>query len=376
MMITRNQTKINTVLTLAVVAMAILGLTVAMANAEVISIDFGGTGADQQSGETTNPNGLQLPGQVGPWDTMPLCPTGQYERSVTVGNVTFTLNPGAVETVSAWPSGGTDPLRKDYFCIISPDRYSGPVIFELTGLDPLVKYDIILFSNVPSQQGKFAIDGHDAGNGVGNAVTNDADGDGNFTGVVPDATGKISGTFDIWASGVWAAFAGLQFDEGGSTDPNAPSVDAGVDMITLSGMGVELDPTVVNNDTEVPQKPLSHIWTAVPDTGVLITEDGINPDDPATKEATVTITKATANPSTVTLTLEVDLVGTLSSASDTMEIDVYDDACLAAQVVSSPSKPFDPSDFDENCTTNLIDYAILAAKWLVDYALTAPVVKP
>jgi len=51
-----------------------------------------------------------------------------------------------------------------------------------------------------------------------------------------------------------------------------------------------------------------------------------------------------------------------------------------------------PTDFDENCVTDLRDYAVLAsawpddsnleelaemtAKWLVEYALTAPVPKP
>jgi hypothetical protein len=156
-------------------------------------------------------------------------------------------------------------------------------------------------------------------------------------------------------------------------DPNTPSVDAGVDMITLSGMDVVLAPTVVNNDTEEPQKPLSYEWTTDAPGGYTVQWDPSN-----TVEApTVTITPDTpGNPQTVTLTLKVDLVGTSSSASDTMAIDVYDDACLAAQVVSSPSKPFDPSDFDENCTTDLRDYAILAAAWLVDYALTAPVAKP
>ena len=60
---------------------------------------------------------------------------------------------------------------------------------------------------------------------------------------------------------------------------------------------------------------------------------------------------------------------------DTMEIDVYDDACLAAQIVF-PSEPFAPSDFDKNCITDLRDYAILAEKWLVEYAITEPVAKP
>jgi hypothetical protein len=57
-----------------------------------------------------------------------------------------------------------------------------------------------------------------------------------------------------------------------------------------------------------------------------------------------------------------------------MTIDVYDDSCLAAKAVGPVE--FAPSDFDENCTTDLRDYAVLAAKWLVDYALTASIPKP
>jgi hypothetical protein len=35
----------------------------------------------------------------------------------------------------------------------------------------------------------------------------------------------------------------------------------------------------------------------------------------------------------------------------------------------------DPTDFDENCTTNFADFAVLAITWLDDYALTGPVAK-
>jgi len=156
-----------------------------------------------------------------------------------------------------------------------------------------------------------------------------------------------------------------------SDDPNLPFVNAGVDMITLSGMGVALAPTVVNNDTEEPQKPLSYEWMTDAPGGYTVEWDPSN-----TVEApTVTITPDTpGNPQTVTLTLKVDLVGTSSSASDTMEIDVYNDACLAAKAVGPVE--LSPSDFDENCTTDLRDYAVLAAKWLVDYTLTAPIAKP
>jgi hypothetical protein len=152
-------------------------------------------------------------------------------------------------------------------------------------------------------------------------------------------------------------------------DPNNPSVNVGGDMITLSGMGVDLAPTVVNNDPEEPQRPLSYEWTTDAPGGYTIEWDPSN-----TVEApTVTITPDTpGNPQTVTLTLKVDLVGTSSSASDTMTIDVYEDTCLAAKAAGTAR---DQTDIDENCITELKDYALLAATWLVDYALTEPVPK-
>jgi hypothetical protein len=151
----------------------------------------------------------------------------------------------------------------------------------------------------------------------------------------------------------------------GIHDPNLPSVDAGVDMITWSGQEVQLAPTVVNNDTEVPQRTLSYLWSAEPVDGVVFSDD--------TAEApTVTITKATANPSAVTLTLAVTLEGE-EPVEDTMTIDVYDDSCEAAKGIGAVE--FDLTDLDENCITNLADFAELAATWLVDYILTAPVPK-
>jgi hypothetical protein len=57
-----------------------------------------------------------------------------------------------------------------------------------------------------------------------------------------------------------------------------------------------------------------------------------------------------------------------------MTIDVYDDACLAAEAVGA--LVLDPTDLDENCITNFEDIAVMATTWLVDYTLTEPVAKP
>jgi hypothetical protein len=52
---------------------------------------------------------------------------------------------------------------------------------------------------------------------------------------------------------------------------------------------------------------------------------------------------------------------------------VYDDNCEAAKGVGPVA--FDPGDLDENCITNLKDFAVLAIAWLDDYTITAPVPK-
>jgi hypothetical protein len=111
---------------------------------------------------------------------------------------------------------------------------------------------------------------------------------------------------------------------------------------------------------------LTYAWTADPDTGVVFSATDV-------EAPTVTITKATDNPSVVTLTLAVNNVGRLEPpVEETMTIDVYDDNCEAAKAVGTV---FDETDFDENCITNLKDFAVLALDWLSDYAITAPVAK-
>ena len=149
-------------------------------------------------------------------------------------------------------------------------------------------------------------------------------------------------------------------------DPDLPDVDAGIDMISWSGQAVTMDPNVVNNDTQVPQRPLSYAWSAEP-------PDGVEFSNPAALAPTVTITKATDNPSVVTLTLAVTLPGK-DPVIDTMTITVYDDACLAA--IDLGLAVIDPTDLDENCITNFVDFALLATTWLDDYTLTEPAAKP
>ena len=164
-------------------------------------------------------------------------------------------------------------------------------------------------------------------------------------------------------------------------DPTAPSVDAGISMITWSGEAVQLDPNVVNNSD--PFSPLTYAWSTDPNDGVVF-DPNANVEDPS-----VTITKAPGDAVTVTLTLAVNNVGRLEPAvQDTMTIDVYDDACLAARIGDGQAANY-PADYSGNCIINLEDFAVMAeiwlagsgltdlaemaTTWLTDYSLTAPV---
>jgi len=152
----------------------------------------------------------------------------------------------------------------------------------------------------------------------------------------------------------------------GQTDANIPDVDAGADVITWSGRAVQLDPNVVEKAGSE-WTDLTYLWSADPD-------DGVEFSDAGALAPTVTITKATENPSTVTLTLAVNNQGRLEPPiTDTMTIDLYDDACLAAKALGPVE--LDPVDFDGNCITNFVDFALMAATWLDDYTLTKAVRK-
>jgi hypothetical protein len=149
-------------------------------------------------------------------------------------------------------------------------------------------------------------------------------------------------------------------------DANAPTVDAGIDMITWSGRYVQLAPTVEDNYGTA----LTYKWSASPSAGVSFSP---NANDPAPR---VTITNApTSNPTTVTITLAVNNTGrTGPDVKDTLEIDVYDDPCKAA--IGKGLKADHPTDLvGDDCVTDIKDLAELAAKWLNDKSLESPILK-
>ena len=174
-------------------------------------------------------------------------------------------------------------------------------------------------------------------------------------------------------TGNWSFYALSEELTIGGGDPNFPDVDAGVDMISWSDQAVLMDPNVVNNDTAEPQGTLTYLWTADaasvadPNLDVAIT-------DAEQEDATVEITKTapTGDATVVTMTLAVTLEGK-DPVTDTMTIDVYDDACLAAEAAGT--LVIDPTDIDGNCITNFADFAVMATTWFYDYTLTGPVAK-
>ncbi len=73
------------------------------------------------------------------------------------------------------------------------------------------------------------------------------------------------------------------------------------------------------------------------------------------------------------MTLAVNKEG-IGQKKDSMTIDVYDDACVAALDLGLAT--IDTTDFDGHCISNLADFAVMAATWLDNYEPTGPVVKP
>ena len=117
----------------------------------------------------------------------------------------------------------------------------------------------------------------------------------------------------------------------------------------------------------------------VADAGVAWSITGTPEGANATVEKTSTLPEEWANP---TADFTTDTVGTYEitlratdatelTGSDTLEIQVWSDACEAAQEAPSWTG-FNIFDTDQNCVVDLIDYAAFAAQWLADLRLTTP----
>ena len=54
--------------------------------------------------------------------------------------------------------------------------------------------------------------------------------------------------------------------------------------------------------------------------------------------------------------------------TDTVTIDVYDDACKAAN--ADDMHKYDSTDLNKDCITDFKDFAIMVTAWLYDYTIT------
>jgi hypothetical protein len=375
MMTTQN--RIKTVLTLAVVAMAAVALTSSSANAATMSSsitapDIGSldianygaaTGTDKwwsDAATSGRPKGQTFttgsdPVKLGAItyqivNTQKAEPTKEYVIRVSTVNrvdpgnsATWVLTPIHSETATqdfTWNPGTPDTSEYmtwtlDEPLLLSPDTEYG-IDIGMTSSTSVWQTGIPYLNRTgDAYAGGTRYMSGTTGLGIGDTTMNNVSGDMKFH-------------LDMLTS-----------------DPTLPTVDAGADVISWSGQAVQLDPNVVNNSD--PVTDLTYAWSADPVDGVVFSATDV-------EAPTVTITKATDNPSVVTVTLAVNNVGSgKDDMTDSMMIDVYDDSCLAAQAVGPVA--FDITDIDENCVTAFPDFALMAMTWLDDYTLTGPVAK-
>lgn len=138
-----------------------------------------------------------------------------------------------------------------------------------------------------------------------------------------------------------------------------PSVNSGPDMITWVLQPVPLNAVVTDDG----KSQVTILWEGNDPNAVFSNPSIANPtvtlDYPAgAVQATVTVQDESNPP-----------------ISDTLIIHVYANPCQAARVGARLAAAY-PEDLAGDCIIDLEDVAIMAAKWLYDYALTSPIPVP
>jgi len=298
----KTRDRIGTVLALAAKAMAILALTAASATAQTIvyqdNYDNDGIGTNTGIGGgavSINTSPVSVEWAIGGW--------------IDDGNLTYDPastswggTSGGSYSLNSFSMPGGFKLEVTYEAVSSQCRFTMGLMEE-AGAEDRTAYAALATSGTTSYKGiyfnAFAYDSQDRFPNApglqladGSAVIQLSDAQIRDTGVhtlvlevdaesnwsysidgAPATTGTITGGFDLTKryrfitrnqTKVLNNIRSVTLTSSGPADANLPDVDAGVDMVSWSGQPVAMDPNVVNNDTQVPQRPLSYLWTAEP----------------------------------------------------------------------------------------------------------------
>jgi hypothetical protein len=131
---------------------------------------------------------------------------------------------------------------------------------------------------------------------------------------------------------------------------------------------VQLDATITDSGNT--HSPVTYTWTSSPAGVVFSNPTGVdgNPD------TTAKVTPATF-PATYTLTCSVKDAGNPTvTNTDTVQLVVYANACLAAR--RPGASEIQPTDMDGDCDTDLDDLYVALLDWTRDYTLLVPTVIP
>lgn len=172
------------------------------------------------------------------------------------------------------------------------------------------------------------------------------------------ATPAFSGADNDNPSTIAAAFAPVV------SDTTVPTVGPSGDVISWSGASYTMDPNVIDNTGSPETLTLS--WYAEPN-GIGDPDLDIVIDDTDKSAPIVTITKTptgSLTPVMIVLAANNEDSGKPDVLYGTV-IDVYDTACLAA-LAADPELEYDVADITQDCITNLEDFAQLASIWMND----------
>jgi hypothetical protein len=355
-----TKNKIKTVLTLTLVAMVFVATSAQAATK--IGIDFGRTA-------TPNWNNITADGTIADGSVVATNGAILTGISITTENGAFWNSDGPENWVGLASNGGSAPAEflESVTIDIAGNTSGLPYLVTIAGLNDNGSYDVVAVcsSIAPYANAEtLTING-----GVSQTVTRDDSRDNgtfhSFTSVSTDGSGNLELGFTNSANN--PIVCGVLIT---ANDPNLPSIDHVKDVITWSGQEVSFDMTVNNNDTEVPKRDVTLLWSvdagSLADSNLTIETSDVTLED---IDVTVTKTEGTGGVTVVTMTLTATLEGA-GSVGKKVKIDVYDDACDAGKAAGLV--PLDETDINGDCTTNLADLAIVAADWLVNYAPDTP----